>query len=54
MTQVNFFSFSFAPATGLGYISPADITHYEVFMIAKAVSFVAKSGTGKTLSLIHI
>ena len=51
MIQVNFFSFSFAPATGLGYISKATITHHEVSMIARAVSFVAKSGTGKTTLL---
>lgn len=45
-------SFSFAQVTGLLYISNTQIfTQYEVPMITNAVSFVAKSGTGKTTLL---
>lgn len=51
MTQINFFSFSFAHGTGVGYISWAYILPHEVYMIAKSISFVAKSGTGKTTLL---
>jgi molybdopterin-guanine dinucleotide biosynthesis protein B/molybdopterin-guanine dinucleotide biosynthesis protein len=51
MTQVNFFSFSFAPETGLGYILRVDILLHEVPMSTNAVSFIAKSGTGKTTLL---
>jgi molybdopterin-guanine dinucleotide biosynthesis protein B/molybdopterin-guanine dinucleotide biosynthesis protein len=52
MTQVNFFSFSFARVNGLLYILTSIYsTLPEVPMIARAVSFVAKSGTGKTTLL---
>jgi molybdopterin-guanine dinucleotide biosynthesis adapter protein len=52
MTQVNFFSFSFAQEIGLLYIQERRYNMLlEVSMITKAVSFVAKSGTGKTTLL---
>ena len=49
MTQVKKISFSFAPAPPLRYIHISIYTNSrgDKIMIAKAVSFVAKSGTGK-------
>ena len=51
MTKVNFFEIFLCAGGAITIHSGSQYTGNEVTMIAKAVSFVAKSGTGKTTLL---